>query len=57
MEKVTQLPEEFCLQTRQLMGEERFQRYLESFRQQVPVSIRLNPRKMESGRWQVTGDK
>ena len=55
MEKMTQLPEEFCLQTRRLMGEERFQRYLESFQQQVPVSIRLNPIKVESGRWQVEG--
>ena len=55
MEKKTQLPEEFCLQTRQLMGEERFQRYLESFQQQVPVSIRLNPRKVGDGRWKVEG--
>lgn len=52
---MTQLPEEFCSQTRQLMGEERFQRYLESFRQDVPVSIRLNPRKVEGGRWKVEG--
>ncbi len=40
-----QLPEEFCTQTRQVMGEERFQRYLESFTQEPPVSIRLNPKK------------
>ena len=47
---MTPLPQEFCTQTRQLMGEERFQRYLESFRQEPPVSIRLNPRKMANGR-------
>ena len=45
MEKKTQLPEEFCLQTRQLMGEERFQKFLESFEEETPVSIRLNPMK------------
>ena len=43
-----QLPEEFCTQTRQVMGEERFQRYLESFTQEPPVSIRLNPKKCPS---------
>ena len=39
---MTNLPEEFILQTRQLMGEERFSRYLGAF--EAPVSIRLNPR-------------
>ena len=48
-----QLPEEFCQQTRLVMGEERFQRYLESFQQEVPVSIRLNPKKMADGKWNV----
>ena len=47
-----QLPEEFCQQTRLVMGEERFQRYLESFQQEVPVSIRLNPKKM-ADKWNV----
>ena len=31
--------------TRQLMGEARFERYLQSFEEQPPVSIRLNPLK------------
>jgi 16S rRNA C967 or C1407 C5-methylase (RsmB/RsmF family) len=33
------------------MGEERFERYLQSFEEDAPVSIRLNPRK--SGEWKV----
>ena len=32
------------------MGEERFERYLHSFEEDTPVSIRLNPAKMEEGR-------
>ncbi|MBQ9357129.1 MAG: hypothetical protein IJT98_07575 [Prevotella sp.] len=38
-----QLPEEFVSQTRRLMGEERFARYLAAFDEEPPVSIRLNP--------------
>ena len=45
---MTQLPEEFCSQTRLVMGEERFLQYLESFRQDTPVSIRLNPMRTEN---------
>ena len=41
---MTNLPEEFILQTRQLMGEERFNRYLEAFEEEAPVSIRVNPK-------------
>jgi len=42
-----QLPESFTHYTRQLMGEERFSRYLQSFCDETPVSIRLNPLKAE----------
>ena len=42
---MTQLPADFTERTRQLMGEERFERYLTSFEEDPPVSIRLNPRK------------
>ena len=42
---MTQLPADFTERTRQLMGEERFGRYLTSFEEDPPVSIRLNPRK------------
>ena len=35
------------------MGAERFERYLHSFEEDTPVSIRLNPRKMADGRWQM----
>ena len=52
---MTQLPAAFTDYTRQLMGEERFGRYLQSFEEETPVSIRLNPRKMDS-QWQVAAD-
>ena len=35
------------------MGDERFERYLKSFEEDTPVSIRLNPKKMEAGRWKI----
>ena len=35
------------------MGEERFERYLQSFEEEPPVSIRMNPEKMADGRWQI----
>ena len=38
-----QLPEDFIRETRQLMGAERFSRYMEAFDEEAPVSIRLNP--------------
>ena len=44
---MTQLPAVFTEKTRQLMGDERFERYLKSFEEPVPVSIRLNPQKTE----------
>lgn len=40
-----QLPNEFMESTRAVMGDERFEQYLEAFRQEAPVSIRLNPMK------------
>ena len=47
------LPAAFIEYTRQLMGEERFGRYLKSFEEEPPVSIRLNPKKMADGGWQI----
>ena len=47
------LPEEFTNYTRRLMGNERFQRYMNSFSEDVPVSIRLNPMKTKNGGWNV----
>ena len=44
---MSQLPAIFIEQTRRLMGDERFERYLKSFEEEAPVSIRLNPRKTE----------
>ena len=40
-----QLPEEYKVRTRQLLGPERFEQYLQAFQQEAPVSIRLNPAK------------
>ena len=51
---MVQLPEDFIRATRQLMGEDRFNRFLGAFEEEAPVSIRTNPkfwRKMESGKW------
>ena len=42
---MVKLPEEFVRETRQMMGDERFERYLKAFEEEPPVSIRLNPRK------------
>ena len=37
------------------MGEERFERYLKAFEEEPPVSIRLNPHKVEGEEWKVEG--
>ncbi len=37
------LPEDFIQETRLVMGEERFHRFLEAFNEEAPTSIRLNP--------------
>ena len=50
---MAQLPATFTEKTRLLMGEERFERYLQSFEEEPPVSIRLNPEKMAAGSWQI----
>ena len=50
---MTQLPAAFTEITHQLMGEERFERYLQSFEEEPPVSIRVNPRKMAEGKWKI----
>ena len=50
---MAELPIEFTEYTRRLMGDERFERYLQSFEEDAPVSIRVNPKKMEDGRWQM----
>ena len=39
-----QLPEDFIRETRLLMGEERFNRFMEAFDEEAPTSIRVNPR-------------
>ena len=41
---MAQLPKEFIQETRLVMGEERFNSYLEAFNEEAPTSIRLNPK-------------
>ena len=53
---MAELPLAFTEQIRQLMGKERFERYLQSFEEEPPVSIRLNPRKAE-GMTVVDGER
>ena len=50
---MTQLPVAFTEKTLQLMGEERFERYLQSFEEEPPVSIRVNTLKMAEGSWKI----
>ena len=45
------LPEDFIRETRLVMGENRFNRFLGAFDEEAPVSIRINRRKVESGMW------
>ncbi|MBQ2209362.1 MAG: hypothetical protein II404_05305 [Prevotella sp.] len=50
---MAELPLAFTDYTRQLMGAERFERYLRSFEEDTPVSIRLNPKKLAVGHLQL----
>ena len=43
------LPEDFIRETRAVMGEKRFNCFMEAFNEDAPVSIRVNPRKVEGG--------
>ena len=57
---MAQLPVAFTEKTRQLMGEERFERYLQSFEEEPPVSKRVNTRTHpqplpEGGEFEVVG--
>ena len=43
-----QLPEEFIRETRRIMGDNRFNRFMEAFNEDAPTSIRINPRKLST---------
>ena len=43
-QKMAQLPKEFIQNTRLVMGEERFNSYMEAFNEEAPTSIRINPK-------------
>ena len=51
---MTNLPEDFIRETKQLMGQERFSRYMEAFDEEAPVSIRLNPKIYQSGSFKTS---
>ena len=51
--QMTELPREFTDSTRRVMGDERFERYLKSFEEPTPVSIRMNPLKVQG--WTAVG--
>ena len=42
--QIMQLPEDFIRETRLVMGDQRFTRFMEAFDEDAPTSIRLNPR-------------
>ena len=51
-----QLPEDFIRKTELVMGDERFNRFMEALNEDAPVSIRLNPQKR--GEWrEVRGER
>ena len=52
-----QLPEDFIRETRLLMGEDRFNRFLGAFDEEAPVSIRINPRYSRSEEYGVWSEK
>ena len=43
-----QLPEEFIRNTKQIMGDARFDRFMGAFDEEAPTSIRINPRKLHT---------
>ena len=44
--QIMQLPEDFIRETRLVMGDQRFTRFMEAFNEDAPTSIRLNPRNL-----------
>ena len=51
-----QLPEDFIRETRLLMGEERFSRFMEAFNEDAPTSIRINPKVMRNEKLEIRND-
>ena len=53
------LPEVFIQEARQTMGNELFERYIASFEEDIPVSIRMNPKKCHANgmKWKVDDEK
>ena len=53
------LPEVFIQEAHQTMGNELFERYIASFEEDIPVSIRMNPKKCHANgmKWKVDDEK
>ena len=51
-----QLPEDFTRETRLLMGEQRFNRFMEAFDEEAPVSIRINPKIIRNEKLEIRND-
>ena len=49
------LPADFVAETRRIMGEERFNRFVGAFEEEAPTSIRVNTRILDDG-LRVMGD-
>ena len=47
------LPADFVAETRRIMGDERFNRFLGAFDEEAPTSVRVNPARADSGQWTV----
>ena len=50
------LPADFVTETRRIMGDERFNRFLGAFDEEAPTSIRVNPARVDSGQWTVDSE-
>lgn len=50
------LPSEFSEYTSRIFGKERWEKYLRSFQEETPVSIRLNPFKADAKRLQIISE-
>ena len=48
-----QLPDDFIQQIRPIFGEERFERFLRALDEESPVSIRVNPLRIENGELRI----
>ena len=56
-EVMVNLPAEFLAETRRIMGDERFNRYLGAFDEEAPTSIRVNPIRLSRSENTLTAER